>query len=98
MANFIDKVTGEKFQINNFSFSIKNGVEIFLEKGKQIKNPKTGNILEHIPLPENEQGVGIFLKSNNKETLNKMLAKRSHNHFKKEIEEVKRDMNKQLEI
>lgn len=94
LFNFYDPVTEEKFYISKHRLVFRNGAWININplNGEQLKNPETGNVLEHIP----HEGVPNLLKNNNKESLKKMLEKRSHDHFKKEIEEVKHEKNKLL--
>lgn len=96
MNNFIDTKTRKEFFISRYTIGFKNGETIYLENGKQIKNPENGNVLDAIQLPPEKQGIGSILKSNNKQQLQKMLKERSHQHYKKEVEEVKMDMNKKL--
>lgn len=91
--NFYDEETGEKFCISNFKMVYKNGKWINVDSsGNQIINPKNKNVLKDIL----KDGIPNFNKSNNKETLQKMLKKRSQDHFKKEIQEVKHEKNKKL--
>lgn len=91
--NFIDPETKEEFFIPNYRIF---GNSVFKDKkGNLIKNPKNGNNLVLI-----EKGGKIeapyFLKSNSKEERVKMLKDRSSKHFKKEIEEIKLQKNKDL--
>lgn len=92
-SNFYDEETGEKFSITNFKLVHRDGQWINVDRlGNQIKNPENGNVLKDIP----KEGIPSFNKSNDKAQLQKMLKKRSSDHFKKEIEEVKHEKNKQL--
>lgn len=96
--NFKDEKTGEEFFITNFLIVPKgSGTFIYKDKKtqKQLTNPANGNIL--VPIVEKfEIGVPMILKGNNKQQLNKMLRERSHNHYKKEIEESKHEKMKKL--
>lgn len=96
--NFYDPQTGEEFYISSFRIVTgTSGVSHKTLTGKPLTNPSNGNVLKEIPRDPNKPiGVPYFLKSNNKESLNKMLKDRSKEHFKKEISEQKYDMNKKL--
>ena len=93
MANFFDPETNEEFTITRYRTVMRNGNWINVDlTGKQLVNPINGNVLEVIP----KEGIPTLLKSNDKATLQKMLKKRSHDHFKKEIEEQKHEKLKQV--
>lgn len=94
LFNFFDPKTDEKFFISKHRLVYRAGAWINVDKssGEQIVNPSNGNVLEHIP----HEGAPNLLKANDKQTLKNMLEKRSHAHFKKEIEEVKHEKNKLL--
>lgn len=95
--NFKDPETGEEFLINNYKIKVVTGRTIYMDQktNQLIKNPKNGNFL--IPIKkEGEIGAPMLGKTNNKESLQKMLKKRSKDHFKKEIEEVKMEKLKKL--
>jgi len=86
--NFINPETGEKHLISSYRTVHRDGEWINVDKNGERLNDK-GVILVLIP----KEGIPTFLKSNNKESLQKMLKKRSSDHFKKEIKDVKHEMN-----
>lgn len=94
--NFFDKETGEEFFISNYKLFYTPSGKVYKDSNFQvIKNPKNGNVLEYIE-KEFEIGIPFIMKSNNKENMVKMLKDRSHEHFKKEISEIKYEKNKKL--
>ena len=97
--NFQDPETGDEFFISSFRMIQKplGGFTYKLKNGLPIKNPATGNDLEPIPKPEDENyELPFLIKSNNKAVRGEMLQKRSHEHFKKEISDIKYQKNKEL--
>lgn len=96
--NFYDPETGEKFFITQHKSVMRSsGWEYQDKSGKQLKNPSNGNLIVPIPRDENEPFTAPFIgKTNNKESLQKMLKKRSSDHFKKEIKPIKHELNQKL--
>mgnify|MGYP006424697517 CR=1 FL=1 len=94
MENFIDKQTGEKFTVSNYSISFKGGQTVYKYKdGKQILNPRNNNIL--VPIDRKGIGSAAILKSNDRSERIKMLRKRSKDHYQREIKPKKEQMNKE---
>lgn len=89
IENFINPETGEKVLVTNFRLVHRDGSWICVDKKTGERISENGVILTPIP----QEGIPTLLKSNNKESLNKMLKKRSSDHFKKEIKEAKHEMN-----
>lgn len=96
-TNFKDTETGEEFFFTNFIMMGNTSGIIFKDKktGKQLVNPKNGNILELIDNVGDIEAPLIF-KSNDKATRVKMLQDRSKKHFKGEIKDRKHEMNRDL--
>lgn len=94
MKNFIDKQTGEKFTVTNYTMSFKGSEVIYKYKdGKQILHPGNGNVL--VPIDRKGIGSAAILKSNNRDERIKMLKKRSKDHYQREIKPKKEQMNKE---
>ena len=93
-ANFKDPITDQEFFITKFRSVHRDGkwINVNPANGLELTNPENGNILE----PIKRDGAPALLKGNDKAELQKMLKKRSHDHFKKEIEESKNEKMKKL--
>jgi hypothetical protein len=100
--NFRCPKTGEEFFIVNYSISIgKDGKPIYKNKLKDvIKNPSNGETLQLIEKHIDWNKVNVSIGTgNDKDGIakrNSQLKKRSKEHFKKEVNEVKYQKNKDL--
>lgn len=90
--NYSDPDTGETHYIPVIKTRLINGK--WTDCGSDLKPlvNANGNPLVLIP----KDGMPQYCKSNNKESLQKMLKKRSQAHFKKEIEPYKHELNQKL--
>ena len=63
--NFKDPVTGEEFHISTYKSSFKDGKTIHKDtSNRELKNDKTGNVLEFIPRPSKDFGMPMMAKYN----------------------------------
>lgn len=93
--NFINPKTKKEFLFSNFQIKGKLGKIVYIDSiTKEELKDSDGTILE--PIRNKEIGAPMIMKSNNKEHLQSMLKKRSSEHYKKEIAEVKHEKMKSL--
>ena len=94
--NFRCPKTGKEFFISRHRTKMVEGEPVYTDKwGKTIVNPDNNEPLEYIP----KKGGGVPFFGTGKDAagkakMQKMLKKRSHKDYKKNVEEVARQMHK----
>ena len=97
MDNFVNPKNGKTFFIREYKMKIVNlKAKYFDVNGNVLVDSETGDELEYKRDEQTNFSSVVTLKTNTKEGLQTALKKRSQEHYKKEIEEIKMHKLKQI--